>query len=268
MTQGTAPQEGYLEQESGLGDLLRQLRVRKYRSGGFPGEYVSDALYVLKARGLRSFLTILSIFVGVAAVIVTLVWTQGIGVSLNDQLINLGTNVISVSSASPDSAGLTRPVEPLTTTDVQALGTLPHLLGISPILGMPQTEVVSSQRHWKTNVVGVSRDFPTMQDWQMAEGSWFSSGDQTRSEPSAVLGATVAQQLTDAQGRSPLGQQIRISTQLFHVSGILLAKGGGFNQDDVVFVSFQTALLRLRNTTALDQIEIQVDSIDNIDLMQ
>src|SRR5579859_7723207 len=138
MTQGTAPQEGYLEQESGLGDLLRQLRMRKYRPGGFPGEYVSDALYVLRARGLRSFLTILSIFVGVAAVVVTLVWTQGISVSSSDQLINLGTNVVSVSSVSPDSAGLTRPVEPLTVTDVQALDALPHLLGISPILGVQQ----------------------------------------------------------------------------------------------------------------------------------
>ncbi len=270
LAQEADSQEIYPEWDANLGDLLHLLRVRKYKykHGGFSAEYVSDAAHVLRARGLRSFLTILSIFIGIAAVIVTLIWTAGISTSLNNQLINLGTNIISISSGSSVNDGINRPIKPLSSTDLNTLHTLNHVIGISPILQIPQTEVVYGRQNWQTDVVGVSEDFPTMQDWQLAAGIWFSQGNNTNHEPTAVLGATVAQQLTDAQGNSPLNQQIRIGSQLFHVSGVLAAKGGDFHQDDVVFVSFQTALIRLRNTTAIDQIDLQVDTINNIDLVQ
>jgi putative ABC transport system permease protein len=102
----------------------------------------------------------------------------------------------------------------------------------------------------------------------LADGVWFSEADVTGGQPVAVLGQTVAHNLFDATGTDPVGQTIRIRDQVFKVIGVLQPKGGGFNADDIVFVPFNTALSRLKNTTFVDQIVVQVDSSDNLNQVQ
>ncbi len=73
-------------------------------------------------------------------------------------------------------------------------------------------------------------------------------------------------QLFDASGVDPIGQKIRIRSQIYQVVGVLAEKGSG--QDDVVFVPFTTAQERLKTSSYIDQILVQVDDSSNIDSVQ
>ncbi|HYX51765.1 MAG TPA: FtsX-like permease family protein [Ktedonobacteraceae bacterium] len=84
----------------------------------------------------------------------------------------------------------------------------------------------------------------------------------------SLLGQTVYHNLFDTSGDDPIGRTIRVRDQLFRVIGVLQAKGGSFNQDDIVFVPFTAALTRLKNTTYVDQIQVQVDTADNVSQVQ
>ena len=77
----------------------------------------------------------------------------------------------------------------------------------------------------------------------------------------------MAQNLFGPSNTDPIGQTIRIGIQPYRVIGVLAPKGG-FNQDDVIFIPFNTALERLNNTTSLNAIELTVDSSNNVDLVQ
>src|SRR5205823_6888297 len=107
-------------------------------------------------------------------------------------------------------------------------------------------------------------------NWQMAEGAWFNKSDQMGGLPVALLGKTVMHNLFDASGVDTIARMIHIRDQIFRVAGVLQAKGsvGASDQDDVIFVPFTTALTRLKNSTYVDQIQVQVDSASNVDQVQ
>lgn len=256
-------------QASTLESMLSELRVRRSGVGGMLGANFESALDAVWANRTRSLLTGLGIFIGVAAVIAALTLTQGAGAFITNLISGLGANTITISpGAASNRAGIARQsVQTLTPFDVQSLGKVSHVTGVSPVVSS-NAQVVFSNQNWTTRIQGVSTDYQTIQDWQLAEGLWFSSIDDGAGKPVAVIGDTVAQNLFGSTGIDPVGQTVRIRNQLFRVVGVLVPKGGGFNQDDVVFVPFRVALSRLKNTTTVDQIQVQVDSTDNVDRVQ
>ena len=228
------------------------------------------ALEALWANRLRSLLTALGIFIGVAAVIAALTLTQGVGAFINGNISTLGTNEITISPGVANTRGAfgaSGSTQSLTPGDAEALTHLRHVTGVSPIISV-NAQVVYGNQNWNTRVQGVNPAFQDIQGWQMAEGNWFSTTDDRGGHPVALLGQTVMHSLFDASGTDPTGQTIRIRDQLYRVIGVLQEKGGGFNQDDVVFIPFNTALLRLKNSTYVDQIQVQVDTSDNVNQVQ
>jgi putative ABC transport system permease protein len=228
------------------------------------------ALEALWSNKLRSLLTALGIFIGVASVIAALTLTQGAGAFITGNIASLGTNVITVIPGSTTSRGAfggAGTTQSLTPQDALELKKIQHVTGVSPII-QAIAQVVYGKQNWNTRIQGVSTTFQTIQGWQVAEGNWFNEAQDSGGVPVALLGQTVAHSLFDATGVDPIGQMIRIRDQEYRVIGVLQAKGGGFNQDDVVFVPFNTALIRLKNTTFVDDIVVQVDSSDNVQLVQ
>jgi putative ABC transport system permease protein len=261
-------QKKSLPQNSYLKNLLRELHVHKRQPGSLLMANIIDALRVFKNHRLRSSLTVLSIFVGVAAMIVTIIWMQGTNASLTNQLINLGTNVISITPGSTSNSNTSQVIQPLTLSDAQSLQSVPHVVTVSPVISVSGVQVVSGNKNWNTDVSGVSTDFQEMQNWQLASGVWFNSMQETGGEPVAVLGDTVVHQLFPGSGSSPIHQQILIGNKPFRVIGVLAPRGGGASLDDVIFVPFHSAFLYLKNTVSLDQIEVQANSINNITAVQ
>ena len=242
------------------------------RRGLLIGANLRAALKALLANRLRSFLTLLGLIFGVAAVIASVTLTSGVSANITQQFASLGTNMLVITNGVASNRGAVEGVgsaPSLTVSDVQALTTVPHLVNVSPLL-VVHIQAIYGGQNWSTQVDGVYPSYQSLQNWQMAEGSWFSASDESAGLPVAVLGQTVVQNLFASSGTDPIGQTIRINNQLYRVVGTLQPKGqaGGSSADDVIYVPFTTALNRLDNTTFVSSIQAQVDNVNNVSQAQ
>ncbi|HEY0757214.1 MAG TPA: ABC transporter permease [Ktedonobacteraceae bacterium] len=254
-------------QSTALASLLAELRVRKSRRGTVTmlGANFESALDALWMNRLRSFLTALGIFIGVAAVIGALTLTQGASAQVNGQIGSLG-NTVMVAPGSANNGGIsggTGSLSTLTLQDSQSLSSLPHVAAVSPLI-VASAQVVYGNQNWSTQIEGAATSLQIIQNWQLAKGTWFSTDDQANGTPVALLGDTVWHNLFDTSGNNPIGQSIRIRDETFRVVGVLAPQGGGFAQDDVVIIPVTTAQIRLKNTSNVDQILVQVDDANNV----
>ncbi|MBA2285566.1 MAG: ABC transporter permease [Ktedonobacteraceae bacterium] len=265
----SAPPASPAPQASSLESILAELRVRPRRPGTTLGASVGSAVEALWSNRGRSFLTALGIVIGIAAVIGALILTQGANAYFQNQLSGLATTIIVFPGAgvkggvSQGGASLST----LTLNDVQSLQHVPHVTAVSPFV-TTDTQVVYGRQSWSTITEGVDENVLTLQSLQMAEGSWLTQNDETNGTMNAVLGDTVRHSLFDASGRDPVGQTIIVGGQRFRVVGVVAPVGGGFAQDDVIYIPLKTAQVRLQNTSTVDRINVQVDSTSNIDQAQ
>jgi putative ABC transport system permease protein len=251
-----------------LESVFSQMRIQGRRPGKMFGASVSSAAEALWGNRMRSLLTALGIIIGIAAVIGALTLTQGVTALFNNAIANLGASTVFVLPGAAQSSGVSKgsgSVQTLTLKDEQSLVGLPHITAVSPMLTVSE-RLVYGRENWSTQVEGVNTQVPAIQKWSLAEGNWFSDDDDSRGAAVAVLGDTVMHSLFDNSGVDPLGQTIRVGGAIFRVSGVLSAKGS--NQDDVVFVPFNTARIRLNNTTTISQILVSADSTASIGVVQ
>lgn len=267
-----APAPASIDQAQGqstpLASMIAELRVRNQRHGPFAviGTSFAGAFEALWANRTRSILTILGIFIGVAAVIAALTLVQGVNAYITN-LISSGGNTIYVfpfartgAGAVSQGAGGNR----ILVKDALALQHLPHVSEFSPVVST-STPIVYRNQNTTTQVEGVSTDMQAIQNWQVIEGNWFSADDANRGTAVAVLGNTTYHDLFDNSGDDPLNKEIRIGKNIFRVVGVLAAQGGFLTQDDVIFVPYQAAQTRLNNSPYVNQIYIQSDTADNSD---
>jgi putative ABC transport system permease protein len=254
-------------QQSALQDLLRQLRVHKKAPFSSATASLTSAFEAIWANRTRSLLTMMGIFIGVAAVIAALTLTQSAGAYFTSIISGLGANTVFVQPGTLSGRGVTtkQSTQNLTVADVQALQRASHVTAISPVV-MAGVQAVYGNQNWKTRVQGVNGDFQTILGWEMARGLWFSTSDNDGARSVVVIGDTVAHNLFDASHTDPIGQTIRLNNQLYRVIGVAAPKGG-FNQDDVIFVPFKTAQSRFGFTNTVSEIVLEADSSDGVNLV-
>ncbi len=251
-----------------LETVFSQMRVQGRRPGRMVGASFGSATEALWANRMRSLLTALGIIIGIAAVIGALTLTQGVTALFNNTIASLGANTVFVLPGAAKSSGVSQgssSVQTLTLQDEQSLNGLPHIAATTPLLTVSE-QVVYGKQNWNTQVEGAESPVQSIQDWTLAEGTWFSDQQSSAGAPVAVLGDTVVHNLFDTTGTDPIGQTIRMGGQLFKVVGVLAPKGSG--QDDVIFVPFKTARLRLDNVTTISEILVASDSTDTVNAVQ
>jgi putative ABC transport system permease protein len=232
------------------------------------GASFSSALEAVWANRLRSVLTMLGIFIGVAAVIGAFTLTQGVSQYITDKFNSLGTNTVIVYPGMSQSRGVkgaAGSLSTLTQNDVTSILKLPHVSAVSPFITVSKQVTYASQ-NWSTNVEGVNVSDMDIQSLTVAQGSWFAQQHNDSASSVAVLGDTVYQNLFTTSGDNPIGKSIRIGDTVFRVIGVLSAKGSG--QDDVIYIPFNTARIRLKNTNYVDEILVQADSSDTVATVQ
>jgi putative ABC transport system permease protein len=232
------------------------------------GANFKSALEALEANSMRSFLTMLGVIMGIAAVISAVTLTQGVSASINQNLASLGTNTLTVVSSSPSTNGTISGglggVQTITLQDAQAIANLPNLVATSPV-SLSSGQAVFMNQNWNTKIQGVYPEYQTIQGWQLSEGSWFTQQDETGGAPVAVLGQTVVDSLFTPTGVDPIGQTIRINRQNFRVVGTLQIRGGtAGNVDDVIYIPFTTATERVNGPNAALQVQAMVDDVNNV----
>jgi putative ABC transport system permease protein len=232
---------------------------------------VPSALAALRANKGRSVLTTLGIIIGVAAVIAIVALGEGASASVSNQLAGLGTNLLTITPGSTSSGGARTGAGNATTlkaADADAIAQhIGGLSGVSPVVS-GTAQVIAGSQNWSTRIQAVTPPYLSIEDWQIALGSAFTTQDNTDAKNVAILGQTVASNLFP-NGESPVGQTIRIRNVPFTVIGVLASKGStagpGGDQDDTVLIPFQTGQVRLFGATNINQIILQVTDANRMD---
>ena len=228
------------------------------------------ALRALQANGMRSFLTMLGVIIGVAAVITAITQTEGVSANINQRMSSLGANILTVLPGPTKSGGIVTigagSGSTLTLADMQVLSTIDHVVQVSPIVNAAGQAIFMNQ-NWNTDVQGVYPDYLDMQSLLLAEGTWFSESDERAGSPNVVIGATVAEKLFGPTGVDPVGQSIRFKNQTLHVVGVLQIVGAE-PKDDVIYMPFSVVQHRLTNTNFVSRIDIEVDNVNNAVLVK
>jgi putative ABC transport system permease protein len=248
---------------------LQQLRKRDHKRINVLQRNFGSALEALGANRLRSFLTTLGIFIGVAAVIAALTLTQSASAYFTNLITSFGATSIIITPGSLTNRGVVtkQTAQNLTVSDAQTIQALPHVTYLSPVVIRGQVQVVYGGQNHNSRLEGVGSQLPTMENWNMAQGLWFSDTDNSAARAVAVLGDTVAQNLFGSSEANAVGKTIRVGNQLYRVVGVL-APIGGFTGDDVIYIPFNTAIVRFGGRVgggAVNEIILQTDTISNLD---
>ncbi|MBQ7529501.1 ABC transporter permease [bacterium] len=202
----------------------------------------------LMRNKMRSFLTMLGIIIGVAAVITMLALGTGTQARVQSNIANMGTNTITISAGSISSGGVRSGAfgsSRLTVEDAMAIKDLPNISYVSPIT-QNSAQLIYQEQNWSTSVAGCSEDYQSIKNWDLADGRFITEEDVRGRLKVCVLGDTVAKELFP--GGDPVGESIRINKTPVKVIGVLVAKGDGSfgpSQDDIVLVPYTTAMGRL-----------------------
>src|SRR4051812_12364170 len=195
-----------------LGVLASKIRQRPRPAIPRLLEAIPPAAESLRANKGRSTLTILGIVIGVAAVITIVALGQSVQKYISGQIEGLGTNLLTISPGSTQSSGIRTGAGTTTSlkeADADAIGRqVPGIARLSPIVS-GNAQVIAGNNNWQTRVQAVRPECLLIQNWEVAQGDFFTATDEEGARNVALLGRTVASSLFPDRSR-PVGQQIRI----------------------------------------------------------
>jgi putative ABC transport system permease protein len=216
------------------------------------------ALRAITAHRLRSFLTLLGIGVGIAAVILLTSIGEGIHRFVLAEFSQFGTNVIGIApgriQASGGPPGLPSSVRPLTFDDARALEHLPGVVAVVPTVS-GNAEVAGNARVRRTIVFGGSADMLAVFNVRVRVGQFLPQDSIGESRSFVVLGPKLKDELFGAD--SALGARVRIGGLQFRVIGVLEPKGQflGIDLDDTAYIPTARAL-ELFNRDGMTEIHV------------
>lgn len=232
-------------------------------------EAASMAWRALRANVFRSILTLLGIVIGVGSVIAMMAIGDGAKQAVMDRIGSMGSNLLLVRPGAPNQRGFSS-IATLVLGDVQAVDKgVPNVLAAIPEQNSSVT-VRYDSADYSTSVNGTSSKFPAARNWPLSKGVFFSQEDQENYATVAVLGQTVAKALFPG-GEDPLGKYVLVNNLVFQVVGVMSSKGAspnGQDQDDVIFVPYETSSLRLSGQRFLRNVTIAVKDVGQIDATQ
>jgi len=233
------------------------------------GEIVSVALGALRANKLRSFLTMLGIVIGVAAVIAMIALGRGAQRAVRDRISALGTTLLTVMPGQQMGRGVVimDGRARLTMEDAEALSERATLItAVQPEMNR-QLQIQYLNKNTNTQVVGTTANYVDVRKYRLAAGRMFTASEDDGRKRVAVLGPTVVQNLGIESAEALVGEPIRIRGIQFEVVGVLERKGtgGGWQDpDDLVLIPLQTARFRVHGSNWLRAINVIAQSEEQI----
>ena len=234
------------------------------------------ALRALANNKLRAFLTMLGIIIGVASVIAMLAIGQGSKKSIQQQISEMGSNMIMIHPGAEMRGGVRQDPSAMQTLKLENYEKLSeectYLSGISPNVSS-SGQLVAGANNYPSSVSGVSMDYLTIRQLTVEQGEMFTENDIRTAAKVCVIGKTIVDNLYP-DGSDPIGKVIRCNQIPFRVIGVLKSKGYnsmGMDQDDVVLAPYSTVMKRLLAQTYLSGIfasalteEMTEEAVDEI----
>lgn len=205
----------------------------------------------------RSLLTILGFAIGIAAMVLLSSLGEGLRLYVLKEFTQFGTHIIAVTPGKTETfgvGGILNTTRPLTLEDVGALGRLPGVEEVVPVvMGTSQVKAVGRSRY--TSVAGVGPRANKAWRLQVAQGAFLPEEDLSQARAFAVLGAELKEELFG--GASALGQYVHIGGNRFRIVGVMAPKGDflGTDLDDMIYIPAAKAL-QMFNRESLMEVDI------------
>jgi putative ABC transport system permease protein len=224
-------------------------------------ETVRLAFTAIIRNALRSFLTVLGVVIGVAAVIAMVTVGQGSSEQVSSNVESLGTNVLVLRSGARMMGPGTRDTAPaFKLADVEALRELTVLSAVAPVVSASETAVYGNTNR-STSITGTTSDYLEIGGWEIARGRGFTTLEDKSGANVCIIGETVRTSLFGAT--DPTGETIRVKAISCEVIGLLTAKGAGSfgqDQDDIIIMPVRTVQRRLIGDQDVASVSMQLAS--------
>ena len=215
--------------------------------------YIAVAFESIIVNKLRASLTMLGIIIGVAAVLSTIGIGRGASASITESVASQGTNLLTIMPGSSSFGGIRSSgnAGTLTIGDAEAIMDKtfqPHVAAVAPAYN-GNAQLIYGDTNSQNQVVGTTPPYQDIRNLTVAEGRFLTDADVTDQNRVVVMGVTAVE---DVFGTTdPIGEMLRINTDLFEVVGVLKKSGSsGFNSpDSQVYVPISVAQGRLFEAT-------------------
>jgi putative ABC transport system permease protein len=218
------------------------------------------AIKAILNNKFRSFLSMLGIIIGVAAVIVMMAIGQGSKQSIRENISAMGTNIIMIRPGADRGMGGVRQdpssMQTLKVEDYEALKKeAKYISYISPEV-TASGQAINGNNNTSTTLYGESPEYLDIKQWQLTSGSAFTDEDIKKSAKVCLIGKTVVDELF-GENVDPVGKMIRFKSIPFRVIGVLKSKGYssfGMDQDNLIITPYTTVMKRISAQTWLSSV--------------
>ena len=220
----------------------------------------------LARNKLRSALTMLGIFIGVAALITMVAVGQGANAAVKEQIESLGTNLLIVLPGVTTTSGVRAgfgSAPTLKVSDARAIRADDSAVATVGYQIRQIAQVQYGSQNWSTVIQGVSPSFLEIRSWAVVAGRTMTEADERDARRVCLLGQTVFKNLFGTY-ENPVGATVLIRNVPMRVIGVLAAKGQtgfGQDQDDTVLIPFTTAERKVLGVSTPSQAQTSPNSI-------
>jgi putative ABC transport system permease protein len=203
---------------------------------------------------MRSFLSMLGIIIGVAAVIIMMSIGQGSKESIRSELSTMGTNLLTIRPGADMRGGVRQDpsaMQTLKMADYQRIiREKKFITKVSPEV-TASGQVVYGNNNTTTTIYGESTEYLDIKQWPVERGDCFTEEDINKAAKKVVVGKTIVTELF-GEGADPIGKTIRFKSIPMTIVGVLKAKGynsWGMDQDNVIIAPYTTVMKRIAAQT-------------------
>ena len=220
---------------------------------------IKIALRALANNKLRGFLTMLGIIIGVASVITMLAIGQGSKRSIQEQISEMGSNMIMIHPGADVRGGVRQDASAMETLKLEDYQNIVdetrYVSAVSPSVNS-SGQAIFGANNAPTTVYGISPDYLEIRRYKVEDGDMFTEQDIQTAAKVCVVGKTVVDNLF-TNGESPVGKVIRFQKLPFRIVGVLESKGYnsmGMDQDDLILAPYTTIQKKVLAITHLQGI--------------
>jgi len=227
-------------------------------------ETLKLAVQAIRRNALRSFLTLLGIVIGVAAVIAMVTIGNGTTAKVASEMAKLGSNRLIVQPGQFGPGRSSADAKPFNDRDLATLRRdLGGIRAVAPIAQKTVTVVQGSESR-SVRIVGTDNAYFVTQDWALTDGRQFLDGELRSGRAACIIGATIHRELFASE--PAVGRRIRVNKISCEVIGLLEAKGQtafGTDQDDTVLMPLRAFQRRLSGNSDINTLFVSAqDGVD------
>ena len=207
----------------------------------------------------RAFLTVLGVFIGVAAIITMVTLGNGATLAVQNQISSLGTNLLQVRPGQRMGPGGGGGAAPFKEADGDAIASqIGGIIAVAPE-ARAASKLVANGRNWASSVIGSNNAWLITGNWKLSDGRQFSDDELRAGAAVCLIGQTVQRELFNSHGA--VGQQLRVKQISCEVVGVLASKGQGAfgnDQDDMVLLPIKTLQRRITGNTRVQTLLVSM----------